>query len=698
MKKMKKTNKKKRKGGLINEPVLLVSLIACFFVLISLTIPNAMGIIGIAIEVSLNWAFGYSSFLLVILIALKIIHHIRFNNVNLRTNLMVFSMFFLLITFISVFFTLGFVGDILAIAFTTIFGNIGTFIVTIFGILLIFFILRGYSISNIIKYLSLSDKKTNVKEIPLEFHVPKEKKLPNSVTLKFEEKQENREKDNAIKISGPAKIEKAFEESHEIQIDNYTYPTRNLLKEPQVGEMTINEAHIIENSKKLVETLKSFGVTASVTQVSQGPTVTRYELSPGVGVKVSKISNLADDLALNLAARGIRIEAPILGKSVVGVEIPNETPSAVYFSELISSNAFKSFPSKLAFAIGKDIEGEVVVFDIAKMPHLLIAGATGSGKSVCINTLIISLLYKSSPKEVKLIMIDPKVVELSVYDGIPHLLVPVVTDPKKAAGALNWAVREMLRRYEALGENNVRDLSGYNRILASKGEEELPQIVIIIDELSDLMMAAPNEVEDAICRLAQMARAAGIHLIIATQRPSVDVITGLIKANVPSRLAFSVSSGTDSRTILDSVGAEKLLGRGDMLFSPIGIRKPLRVQGAFISDTEVESIVSFLKENNTETYDEQMIKEVTTATKTTASIGSTLEVSEEEDEFYTEAVKYVVVQEKASASMLQRKFRIGYQRASRLIETLENNGIIGKEDGSKPRKVLISRHSLEENE
>ncbi|MCL1924874.1 MAG: DNA translocase FtsK, partial [Defluviitaleaceae bacterium] len=390
-----------------------------------------------------------------------------------------------------------------------------------------------------------------------------------------------------IKISGPAKIETALEDDYNENIieanTDYVYPTRELLKTAPLSETQINHEYIIENSRKLEETLRSFGVTATVKEVSQGPTVTRYELSPGSGVKVSKISNLADDLALNLAARGIRIEAPIPGKSVVGVEVPNESPSTVYFSELIESTIFKNFPSKLAFAIGKDIEGKVVVFDIAKMPHLLIAGATGSGKSVCINTLIVSLLYKSLPEEVKLIMIDPKVVELSVYDGIPHLLVPVVTDPKKAAGALNWAVREMLKRYEAFATTSVRDLEGYNRTLRAKGEKTLPQIVIIIDELSDLMMAAPNEVEDAICRLAQMARAAGIHLIIATQRPSVDVITGLIKANVPSRLAFSVSSGTDSRTILDSVGAEKLLGRGDMLFSPIGVRKPMRVQGAFIS-------------------------------------------------------------------------------------------------------------------
>ncbi|MCL2611224.1 MAG: DNA translocase FtsK [Defluviitaleaceae bacterium] len=675
----------------------------------------------------------------------SVLYHIIFEPVKTKDMLLVFGVFTLLILGVSTFFRLGIVGEFLALTFLTIFGYIGTFIIVVVGSALMISLLTGRSLFNIdLSKFKLKPRQEKVikKEIPLEYYegeeyyesaaakeeskrlkeleeeeLERKRNLPNAVTLtlddeprkpkKFvraevekEKEQEHKEEPapqiNQIKISGPAKVEIANEEIKRDESSfNYMYPTKELLKMPPTQESRINHSYIIENSKKLEETLKSFGVKATVTEVSQGPTVTRYELSPGSGVKVSKISNLADDLALNLAARGIRIEAPIPGKSVVGVEVPNENPSIVYFSELIESSVFKVFPSKLAFAIGKDIEGKVVVFDIAKMPHLLIAGATGAGKSVCINTLIVSLLYKSSPDEVKLIMIDPKVVELSVYDGIPHLLVPVVTDPKKAAGALNWAVREMLRRYEAFATTGVRDLAGYNRTLIETGEKPLPQIVIIIDELSDLMMAAPNEVEDAICRLAQMARAAGLHLIIATQRPSVDVITGLIKANVPSRLAFSVSSGTDSRTILDSVGAEKLLGRGDMLFSPIGIRKPLRVQGAFISDKEVEQIVEFLKENNDTTYTQEMIQEVTTATKTAATIGSKEVEADDKDEFYDEAVKYVVNQEKASASMLQRKFRIGYQRASRLIESLETNGMIGPEDGSKPRKVLVSRLGLE---
>ena len=462
----------------------------------------------------------------------------------------------------------------------------------------------------------------------------------------------------------------------------HEFPPESLLKKGVAENKLASKAQILETSRKLEETLKSFGVEARVVEVSKGPTVTRYELSPGQGVKVSKISGLADDLALNLAAQGIRIEAPIPGKAAVGIELPNKEAQIVYFRDIVSDRAFKEFPSNLAFGLGKDIAGKTVVYDIAKMPHLLIAGATGAGKSVCINTLVGSILYKAPPDMVKLIMIDPKVVELSVYNGIPHLLIPVVTDPKKAAGALNWAVREMLRRYDLFAETGVRDLKGYNDLAEQTGERERePQIVIIIDELADLMMAAPGEVEDSICRLAQMARAAGLHLIIATQRPSVDVITGVIKANVPSRLAFSVSSGTDSRTILDMVGAEKLLGRGDMLFSPIGTNKPIRIQGAFISDKEVEAMVDFLKVDSE--YSQEMIDNIT-------SSGKEIEMSEDADEYFDQAVEFVIAKEKASSSMLQRQFRIGYNRAARLIEDLEAKGIIGPEDGSKPRKVLMT--------
>ena len=472
----------------------------------------------------------------------------------------------------------------------------------------------------------------------------------------------------------------------------YIYPPIDLLgADPQTGNGG-NRSEMIENARKLESTLKSFGVDAKVIQISKGPTVTRYELSPSQGVKVSKIVNLADDIALNLAASGIRIEAPIPGKAAVGIEVPNKETQSVYMRTLLESDVFKQHESKLAFALGQDIAGNPVVTDIAKMPHLLIAGATGSGKSVCINTLITSILYKADPKEVKLLLVDPKVVELSVYNGIPHLLIPVVTDPKKASSALNWAVREMLQRYNDFAAHGVRDIKGFNKMMEEKGDEKgkMPQIVIIIDELADLMMAAPGEVEDAICRLAQMARAAGMHLIIATQRPSVDVITGVIKANIPSRLAFAVSSGIDSRTILDMVGAEKLLGKGDMLFYPQGQSKPSRLQGAFVTDQEVEAIVDFLKKSSKPYYTQETIDQITSVAK--AGGGDV----EDSDEFFADAVDLILEKEKASVSMLQRQFRIGYNRAARLMDDLERHGIVGPEEGSKPRKVLITKSEWEE--
>ncbi|MCL2371992.1 MAG: DNA translocase FtsK [Defluviitaleaceae bacterium] len=468
-------------------------------------------------------------------------------------------------------------------------------------------------------------------------------------------------------------------------------------KLPPISFLTRNErtqitnetrAQVHKNSQILEDTLRNFRIEAKVLEVSIGPTVTRYDIAPGPGVKVSSIANLSNDLALSLAAQGIRIEAPIPGKSAVGIEIPNKEPQAVFLREILEDEKFETFQSKLSFAVGKDIAGAPVVTDIARMPHLLIAGATGSGKSVCINTLIASLLYKSRPDEVKLLMIDPKVVELSVYNGIPHLLIPVVTDPKKASGALNWAVQEMENRYAAFAETGCRDLKGYNRNRIEQDEQRLPQIVIIIDELADLMMACKGEVEEAICRLAQKARAAGIHLIVATQRPSVDVITGLIKANIPSRLAFAVSSGVDSRTVLDVYGAEKLLGKGDMLFLPMGQNKPIRVQGCFISDKEVENLVTFLKAQAPTEHTTEMIQQITMPGKA--------KVEGDVDEFFHDAVDFLLVKGKASTSMLQRQFRIGYNRASRLMDDLELRGIVGPEDGVKPRKVTITREEYRE--
>ena len=439
-----------------------------------------------------------------------------------------------------------------------------------------------------------------------------------------------------------------------------------------------------------------------MTNISCGPTVTRYELHPEQGVKVSRILSLADDIKLNLAAADIRIEAPIPGKAAVGIEVPNKVNSIVYLRDLLESPEFKNHKSTLAFAVGKDIGGQVVVADLAKMPHLLIAGQTGSGKSVGINTMIMSLIYRSSPDDVKLIMIDPKVVELSVYNGIPHLLIPVVTDPKKAAGALNWAVAEMMDRYNKFAASNVRDLKGYNakvQTLAESGDipadqipKKLPQLVIIIDELADLMMVASNEVEDAICRLAQLARAAGIHLVIATQRPSVNVITGVIKANVPSRIAFSVASGVDSRTILDMNGAEKLLGNGDMLFYPSGYPKPLRVQGAFVSDGEVSNVTEFLKEQNTDAgYNTEIEKKLSQS-----SFGGGAGGQNERDALFTDAGKFIIEKDKASIGMLQRMFKIGFNRAARIMDQLAEAGVVGEEEGTKPRKILMSMEEFEE--
>lgn len=481
---------------------------------------------------------------------------------------------------------------------------------------------------------------------------------------------------------------------------DYIAPPLSLLKKSENRESSGSEKNLRETAIKLQKTLQDFGVGVTITNVSKGPAVTRYELSPEQGVKVSKIVSLADDIKLNLAAADIRIEAPIPGKSAVGIEVPNKENSTVVLRELLESEEFLKHPSKLAFAVGKDIGGKVVVADIARMPHLLIAGATGSGKSVCINTLIMSILYKANQEEVKLIMIDPKVVELSVYNGIPHLFIPVVTDPKKAAGALNWAVVEMTDRYKKFADLNVRDLKGYNEKIESveaisddEKPKKLPQIVIIVDELADLMMVAPGEVEDSICRLAQLARAAGLHLIVATQRPSVNVITGLIKANMPSRIAFSVSSGVDSRTIIDMNGAEKLLGKGDMLFYPSGYQKPARVQGAFISDSEVGDVVAFLSKQTKEVVFNTEIEEKINNMPVSSENNDTYQ---DRDSYFVEAGKFIIEKDKASIGMLQRMFKIGFNRAARIMDQLFDAGVVGDEEGTKPRKVLMTMEEFEE--
>ena len=482
-----------------------------------------------------------------------------------------------------------------------------------------------------------------------------------------------------------------------VEDENYEYPPVEILSKGSAKGIKGGAKALTDTATKLQKTLYSFGVSAKVENVSVGPAITRYELKPAEGVRVSKIANLADDIALNLAAETIRIEAPIPGKQAVGIEVPNKEKQAVHLRDVLESDEFEDSKSKLTVALGKDVAGNVQLADIAKMPHVLIAGSTGSGKSVCINTIITSIIYKAKPSEVKLVMVDPKVVELSVYNGIPHLLIPVVTDPKKAAGALAWAVQEMDNRYNLFATKGVRDLVGYNKAVEKDGEMgKLPQIVVIVDELADLMMVAAKDVEESICRLAQKARAAGMHLVIATQRPSVDVITGLIKANVPSRIAFAVSSQVDSRTILDSVGAEKLLGKGDMLFFPAGASKPSRVQGAFVSDDEVEKIVDFIKQNGTATYSEDILETIENNNKTDKEIAMEKDEDDDTDPFLMDAIETVVETGQASTSFIQRKFKVGYARAGRIIDQMEERGVISGYQGSKPREVLMTLEKLKE--
>ncbi|MCI8545725.1 MAG: DNA translocase FtsK [Clostridia bacterium] len=520
---------------------------------------------------------------------------------------------------------------------------------------------------------------------------------------KFEEPENNPDElENIFKEEKEEKEEKTKavlqldHQTHTVDDENYEMPPVNLLSQAAGKVAKGSKKVLTDTATKLQKTLYSFGVSAKVENVSVGPVITRYELKPAEGVRVSKIAKLSDDIALNLAAESIRIEAPIPGKQAVGIEIPNKEKETVALRDIIDSDDFNESKSKLSFALGKSVSGENVVTDIAKMPHVLIAGSTGSGKSVCINTLITSILYKAKPSEVKLIMVDPKVVELSVYNGIPHLLIPVVTDPKKAAGALAWAVQEMVNRYSLFAQKNVRDIKGYNAALEKEGiDETMPQIVIIVDELADLMMVSPKDVEDAICRLAQMARAAGMHLVIATQRPSVDVITGIIKANIPSRIAFAVSSQVDSRTILDSMGAEKLLGKGDMLFYPSGASKATRVQGAFISDGDVEKIVDFLKKDGETVYNEDILETIEKANNSDRELEENSE-DDEADPFLPEAIEAVIEIGSASASLIQRRFKVGYARAGRIIDQMEARGIISGYQGSKPREVLMSKERWQE--
>ena len=510
--------------------------------------------------------------------------------------------------------------------------------------------------------------------------------IENNLFKQEEEKKEDKKKEVL-----------QLEHAMVVEDEHYEYPPIELLSKAKAKALKGGAKALTDTATKLQKTLYSFGVSAKVENVSVGPAITRYELKPAEGVRVSKIANLADDIALNLAAETIRIEAPIPGKQAVGIEVPNKEKDTVHLREVLESKEFQNNKSKLTIALGKDVAGNTQLADIAKMPHVLIAGSTGSGKSVCINTIITSIIYNAKPSEVKLVMVDPKVVELSVYNGIPHLLIPVVTDPKKAAGALAWAVQEMDDRYNKFAGKGVRDLKGYNKAIEKEGGVgKLPQIVIIVDELADLMMVAAKDVEEAICRLAQKARAAGMHLVIATQRPSVDVITGLIKANIPSRIAFAVSSQVDSRTILDTIGAEKLLGKGDMLFFPSGAPKPSRVQGAFVSDEEVEKIVDFVKSNGTATYSEDILESIENNNKTDKELAQEQAADDETDPFLMDAIQTVVETGQASTSFIQRRFKVGYARAGRIIDQMEERGVISGYQGSKPREVLMTLDKLNE--
>ena len=749
---MGRKQKKKETGRSFEQE--LTGVVICFiavFVAMGILFDDSMGKIGNGIVDFLFGMFGITNFLLPVLLFILGINLIMKNRENrfrafkfALTIMVCISFLAFLIVYdkeeigymtksgVECFKTIymdgvrGVAGGILgglAIPFVTFFGKIGTYIIFLCIAIIMIFKITGIHPAAIVALILRKARRVRdtrnlhrniAKEVEKDIPEPKRRhevaeKVPfekfdlaNQIGIDETGKEVVNEQQDSIEEvkteeNKPKEAEKipTFNiETSTPEPENYILPPIDLLQKHKGASADKYKKELIATAEKLQSTLDSFGVSAKVINVSRGPAVTRYELAPDPGVKVSKIVNLTDDIALNLAAPSIRMEAPIPGKSAVGIEIPNTSIDAVYFRDVVESAEFEDAKSKISFGLGKDTSGTTMIADIGKMPHVLIAGATGSGKSVCINTIITSILYKAKPSEVKLIRIDPKVVELGVYNGIPHLLIPVVTDPKKAAGALNWAVQEMVNRYNLFAAKGVRDMKGYNEALEADGEEgKLPQIVIIIDELADLMMVAPNDVEDAICRLAQMARAAGMHLVIATQRPSVDVITGLIKANVPSRIAFAVSSQVDSRTILDMAGAEKLLGKGDMLFAPVGASKPTRVQGAFVTDKEVEAVVKFIKANSEVKYDEDVLEKIQNGVE-----GAKPQAEEEDDvdPLLNEVISLVVEIGQASTSLIQRRFKVGYARAARIIDQMEARGIVSGFEGTKPRQVLISKEEWEE--
>lgn len=615
----------------------------------------------------------------------------------------------------------GFIGSFFGFFFYKLFGTIGTYIVLSVLISISLLVLTNSKVKDVIKKanelkpefstnnvkqkrtnrprlspdelleISQDNPQINTDEIRInDYSRPQLKEVKEGLKEPYKEqtKEPVREKlsESHIKIGADYIDTEVKEKQVKSKTIQYKVPSMDMLNLQSNRHEGSDKKEILNNAKIIEETMKNFGIDATISNINKGPTITCYELSPAPGIKLSRIVSLSDNIALSLASSDIRIEAPIPGKSAVGIEVPNKVKDNVFLREILQSNEYKNINSDIPLALGKDVSGKPIVSTIDKMPHLLIAGATGSGKSVCINTIIMSILYKSSPEDVKLLLIDPKVVELSVYNGIPHLLIPVVTDAKKAAFALNWAVTEMEKRYKLFAQNSVRDITSYNAKIINP-EEKLPKMVIVIDELADLMMVAAQEIEDYICRLAQMARAAGMYLIVATQRPSVDVITGTIKANIPSRISFSVSSQVDSRTILDMAGAEKLLGKGDMLFYPSFYSKPVRLQGAFIGEEEVEKVVDFLKEQNITSYDEDII-EVVQNTKELDMVDG--------DELLPEAIRLVVDEGQASISLLQRRLKVGYARAARIVDEMEARGVIGGYEGSKPRKVLMTKEEFEE--
>ncbi|SHG94548.1 DNA segregation ATPase FtsK/SpoIIIE, S-DNA-T family [Anaerosphaera aminiphila DSM 21120] len=734
----KKKKAKKKNSIVINREIISVFLIVFGILSLISIFSNKMGIIGLMLYRSFSFLGGRGNFIFPVLF---IFFGFMFNSKNHKkdnkkyfissiiislcilvildstktSELTLIDRINLSIEYSTIASSGGVIGAVLGFFLYKLFGSIGTYVLLFIVILINVFIITGQSFDSIKNYLNL--QLTNYSKFKENRKIKKAEKAKN----KEQQKENISEKNIIIRDSTSSKDDNVISEVEDTEInlpkdgfideniveedlvvdesddltfietdEEYVFPPVEILNS-NLSKTSISNKEIMENGKIIEQTMNNFGIDSKIVAINKGPVITCYELEPAPGVKLSKIVSLNDNLSMSLASSDIRIEAPIPGKSAVGIEVPNKNKEAVTIREIIETEEFKNLKSNLPLALGKDVSGSVVMSTIDKMPHLLIAGATGSGKSVCINTIIVNLIYKSSPKDVKLMLIDPKVVELNIYNGIPHLLIPVVTDPKKAAFALNWAVGEMEKRYKVFAENTVRDLASFNKKMGklNKTEEKLPQIVIIVDELADLMMVAAREVEDYIARLAQMARAAGIHLILATQRPSVDVITGTIKANIPSRIAFSVSSAIDSRTILDFSGAEKLIGKGDMLFYPSFYSKPVRVQGAFISDEEVEAVVDFVKANSNieNNYETEINKNLEEKSK---------QVLDDKDPLFEDALEFILNDEQASISFLQRKLRIGYSRAARIVDQMEEFGILGPHEGSRPRKLLLSKEEVDQ--